>query len=317
MPLAAFRDRPAQWTARFARLLPFFIDAVESWAAAEEAIGPVGYRRLGGLLVGATPEEMVLIERKALIERAAGLPTKLLSASALYEREPELRTGFLGGAFTAAEGDCDPALAVTRFASAARAAGADVRTEVAVQAVKRTGDAVALHTTGGTIRTTRVINATGARLSCLSPASDMRGHPIQLMETVPTKRLVRHLLYAASDKLTLKQRADGRVMIGGGWAAKTGRDGSAEIDDGAARRNLYLATRLVPSLEGVPIAQSWAFEVNGNDSWMPIIDETAPDILALGMPWLGITAGPRLGEIACRWAKGEASASLRREIGCS
>ena len=52
----------------------------------------------------------------------------------------------------------------------------------------------------------------------------MEGHPIQVNVTEAAAPLVRHLLYFAGEKLTLKQTRLGALLIGGGWprAARPG-----------------------------------------------------------------------------------------------
>ncbi|WP_031556237.1 NAD(P)/FAD-dependent oxidoreductase [Parvularcula oceani] len=315
IPFAPFRDRPRAWSERFAALIPFYRSAVEAWRSAEALVGPVGFRTIGALLVASTPQEMQVVRRKAGVERAAGLDVELLDADTLYERAPRLRPGLRGAAFTAGEADCDPALALDRFAAAAGAAGAEFRYGEAVASVLPDGKAFRVRTAKSEVRARRVINATGASLCALGHDLPMGGFPIQLQETAPTRPLIGQLIYSASDRLTLKQRADGSVVIGGGWAAKRAADGSVSVDAEAGRANRDLAADLVPEIASLEVARAWAHEVNGNDSWMPVAEEPVAGLLALSAPWLGLTAGPRLGELACDWARGASADRLQEVIG--
>ncbi len=315
IPFAPFRDRPRAWSERFAALIPFYCSAVEAWRSAEALVGPVGFRNIGALLVASTEEEMQVVRRKAHVERAAGLDVELLDPEALYERAPHLRPGLRGAAYTRGEADCDPSLALSRFAAAAAAAGAEIRYRDAVLSVAPDREAFRVRTQTSEVRARRVVNATGASLCALGHDLPMAGFPIQLQETVPTRPLIGQLIYSASDRLTLKQRADGSVVIGGGWTAKRAADGSVSVDPEAGRANRDLAADLVPEIASLEVARAWAHEVNGNDSWMPVAEEPVAGLLALSAPWLGLTAGPRLGELACDWARGASAARLHEVIG--
>ena len=48
----------------------------------------------------------------------------------------------------------------------------------------------------------------------------VQGFPIQVNVTAPVAPIIKHLVYAAGHRLSLKQTANGTLLIGGGWPAR-------------------------------------------------------------------------------------------------
>jgi glycine/D-amino acid oxidase-like deaminating enzyme len=113
--------------------------------------------------------------------------------------------------------------------------------------------------------------------------------------TEPVAPLIGQLLYAAGDRLTLKQSRHGSFLIGGGWPAR--RDpctGMLQVDAASVVGNLKAAVRLVPDLGGVQLLRTWPAIVNGTPDWRPLLGEV-PQVRGFHMcvvPWLGFTGGP-------------------------
>ena len=111
----------------------------------------------------------------------------------------------------------------------------------------------------------------------------------------PVAPLIYRLIYAACDRLTLKQSQHGSFLIGGGWPAR--RDagtGMLQVDPASVVGNLKVAVRLVPDLGGVQLLRTWPAIVNGTPDWRPILGEV-PRVRGFHMcvvPWLGFTGGP-------------------------
>ena len=108
----------------------------------------------------------------------------------------------------------------------------------------------------GRIEARRVVNCAGAEAGRLAAQIGLDfaidGFPIQVSVTEPVAPLIDHLVYAAGDRLTLKQSHHGGFLIGGGWPARLDETtGRLQVDPKSLAGNLRVALRLVPDLAGV------------------------------------------------------------------
>src|SRR5262249_11773979 len=89
---------------------------------------------------------------------------------------------------------------------------------------------------------------------------------IQLIATEACVPFIPHLVYHATERLTLKQAANGNVIIGGGWqAAIDPTFGRPAVLRDSLRGSLTVATRLVPRLANAMLLRSWA----GRNAYTP------------------------------------------------
>ena len=288
------------WTESYARTIPLLRESIALWSVLGEELGAdleVSIR--GGLLVAENETQLRDIERKASIERAHGLSVEMLSRSALLELAPYVNENLLGGAFCPNEGKANPLLATPAFARAAQARGADIRCRTELLGLERTTSGFRADTSGGVFEATRVVNCAGtyapeiARMVGLDIPID--GYPIQVSITEPVAPLVRHLVYSASEKLSLKQAASGGVMIGGGWPAlQDPVSGRLAVDPASLKANLQVAQAVVPAVSGLQLLRTWVAAVSGSDDWKPVLGKVPgiPGFFMNAVPWLGFTAGP-------------------------
>nr|MBA3347652.1 FAD-binding oxidoreductase [Actinomycetota bacterium] len=119
--------------------------------------------------------------------------------------------------------------------------------------------------------------------------------------------LLRHLVYFAGERLTLKQAVAGSVLIGGGWPSEadpeTGRPG-VSLDSLAA--NLRLARHVVPALAQVRLLRIWTGSCNGTPDHRPILGELegVPGFFVAAFPFLGFTAAPLMGKLVADLSRG-------------
>lgn len=292
------------WARRFAAALPFFVESIALWMAAEKELGvDLEVNKVGGILVAASADQMRLIEAKTRIEQEAGLGTVMLDRHELRRLAPYMNEQLLGGAFCPAEGKANPLAAAPAFADAAARCGARVltRCEVTGISVRRSGYVV--HTAQSEYSAARVVNAAGINAgriaSFVGSPPQIQAYPIQLCVTEPTEPLVHHLVYAAQEKLTLKQTPAGTILIGGGWPSDVDRRGRAQVSVESLSRNLAVALDVVPSLGSINLMRSWAAIVNGTQDWLPVLGELPglPGFFMNYVPWMGFTGGPAGGRI--------------------
>ena len=300
IPHEPFIQYGEQWTEAYAQTIPLLRESISLWSGLGEELGAdleVSIR--GGLLVAENDTQLRDIERKATIERAHGLSVEMLSRAALRNLAPYLNESLPGGAYCATEGKANPLLATPAFARAAAARGADVRVRTELRHLERTRSGFRAETSGGVFEARRVVNCAGtdaprvARMVGLSIPID--GYPIQVSITEPVAPLVPHLVYSASEKLSLKQAASGGVLIGGGWPARYDPiGGRLAVDPASLRANLQVAQAVVPAVSRLRLLRTWPGVVSGSEDWKPVLGEApgVPGFFMNVVPWLGFTAGP-------------------------
>lgn len=308
IPHDPFMELGDDWARRFSAIIPLLQDSIALWERAGEETGEdLEIRTPGGILIADTDAQMRDLDRKAQIERAAGLEPEILSPADLRDRMPYLSTRLAGGLFCAGEGKANPLISGPAFARSAARNGADIRRGVRVRHIEREDGQYAVHTDHDVFRTRHLINAAGAAVSEISEMLGMRldvqKFPIQLSVTEPAEPFIHHLVYSAGQKLTLKQTPLGTVLIGGGWEADLDSQGRPVVNPDSLARNLGVALGAVPDLGSLNLIRTWAAFVNGNASWMPIIGEPAPGYYVSYVPWIGFTAGPMAGRIAADMAQ--------------
>ncbi len=183
----------------------------------------------------------------------------------------------IGGIYYPIEGKANPLLAAPSFAAAAMRAGATILTHTALTGLAvRTGGGFDAATTRGQIRARRVVDCAGAEAGAIARMVGLElpieAYPIQTSVTEPTAPLVRHLLYAAGEKLSLKQNRRGQLLIGGGWDARLDGAGRPVADMNSLVGNMQVRSGRA-GLANVAILRTWAAIVNGTADWKPLLGE--------------------------------------------
>jgi sarcosine oxidase subunit beta len=263
-------------------------------------IGPdLGVQITGGLIVAETDEQMRVIERKVQLEREYGLPIDMLDRASLREIAPYVSDRMVGGAFCPIEGKANPLLATACIVRASEKLGARIRTHTRLDSLERDGSGFRAITSAGPIVARRVVDCAGADAGRVARMVGVdlpiEGHAIQVSVTEKIAPLVRHLVYFAGEKLSLKQTSVGSVLIGGGWPAHVdAASGLLFVDQHSLAANLAIALRVVPRLGDVSLLRTWPAIVNGTADWKPIVGEVprVPGFYLAMFPWMGFTAGP-------------------------
>lgn len=299
IPYPEFTGKGRAWAETFAPVLPMMMRSIELWKTLDEDLGEtVGFAQTGGVIAARTAGQMQAIARKAELERRHGVETQMLDGPALRRLAPYLSATTIGGAWCPPEGKADPLVATLALARAARRHGARILTDTAVLGLERDRAGFRVQLAREALRAGQVINAAGAdagRIAAMLGVDvPVEGFPLQVSVTEPAAPLVRHLVYSAAGKLTLKQMSNGSCVIGGGWPSHSRQDGRLSVDDAALAANLALAAETVPALAAARVVRTWTATVNGTADWRPLIGEV-PGVkgfyLAL-FPWMGFTAGP-------------------------
>jgi len=291
------------WARAYAPCLRLLTDSLTLWQGLSDRVGEdLQVKLAGGLVVARTEAQMQAIAAKARIEADAGVETVVLSKSDLQAIAPYLADDAIGAGFCAREGKANPLRATPAIAAAAERAGAKIHRHTTVTAIEAGPDGYAVSTDKGQVQATRVVNAAGAAAGqiagMLGLTLGIDGFPLQVTVTEPMAATIPHLIYSAAGKLSLKQVANGGLVIGGGWPAA--RRGTGLVTDPRSLTgNMGMAAGVVPAMAGVRALRSWTAWVNGTPDWRPILGEAPglPGFFLALFPWVGFSAGPMTARI--------------------
>jgi glycine/D-amino acid oxidase-like deaminating enzyme len=306
-----FAAQGEAWARRYLPAVPFYIESMALWRELGDTLGAdLEVAQDGGIVVAETQSDMRLLAAKATFERSAGLPLELLDARTLRDRAPYISGRAVGGLFCPLEGKANPLKTAPALADAARRLGARILEGHEVLGIRADGRDYSVETAGGSLRAPRLVNAagtdTGRVAAMLGGRLEVKGFPIQLGATEPLSPLIGHLVYSASAMLTLKQNRRGTVLIGGGWPATHDARRRPQPSRQSLLANLRSALDTVPGLAGAHIVRTWAAEVNGNDSWLPLLGELpgTPGAFINYVPWMGFSGAPAAGRIVASLVQG-------------
>lgn len=293
------------WVAEFARTLPFFIEAIELWKRlAAELPGDIELRCPGGIMVAETERQMQLLHDKVALERSQGLNVEMIGGAELRRRAPYLAPHLLGASFCPDEGMANALAAVTALADGARVAGAQFMLHARVERIEAAGRGWRVETSSGAVPCERVVIAAGAGSAGITATAGvtlpLEQRVIQMIATEPCAPFVEHLVYHVEERLTLKQVANGNLLIGGGWEAA--RDAVFQrpfVLHESMRGSLALAQRIVPRLGEASVIRSWAgpnvYTPDGRPMLGAVPDH--PGLFLAVCNTYGFTLGPHCGRL--------------------
>lgn len=322
IPSHEFLEKGEEWAKNFAPALKLMQTSIAMWAELGKELGvDLEYSQHGGLLVAETDQQMRDIERKVKIERTQGIAVEMLSREDLRHEAPYISDDMIGGSYCPDEGKANSLLATPALARAAVRHGARILTRTILHSIETTREGFCATTTMGEISARRVVNSAGAdagQIAALVGVNiDIEGYPIQVNITERSAPSIRHLLYFAGNRLTLKQTKNGGFMIGGGWPSRFDpRTGWPTIDPDSVRGNMRAAVSVVPTLRDVRLLRIWPAIVNGTSDWRPVLGEV-PGVRGFFMnmfPWMGFTAGPMAARIVADLVLGRKPSMDIREI---
>lgn len=303
IPNEPFTVHGEAWTATFAPTVRLMLASIALWRGLGAEIGAdLEVDTPGGLVVAFDDAQMRGLVRKTQIEATQGLTGEILSRADLDAVAPYVSARAIGGVRYPVEGKANPLIAVPAILRAAKRRGAMVSTGTALTGLApRAGGGFDVATSRGPIHARRIVDCAGAEAGAIARMVGLElpieAFPIQTSVTEPTAPLVRHLLYAAGEKLSVKQNRKGSILIGGGWDARLDPLGRPVADMRSLVDNMKVAVAVVPALAGVRLLRTWAAIVNGTADWKPLLGEAprVPGFFLCFFPWMGFTAGPVVG----------------------
>jgi glycine/D-amino acid oxidase-like deaminating enzyme len=239
------------------------LEAVELWQNLTSDLGErAGYVRTGGWRVAFTDEEVALLEELVTRQKEAGIPVEIVPQPRLQTEAPALGRGVIAASYCPLDGYANPLTATLAVAS--RAADAGVRffehTQVSELGFNRHWMVRALALS---VQAERLILCTGAwvralleQLGCDAPVTT------DINQLAITDRMLPVLPFVvthAMGRLTLKQFANGTIMIGGGWQGSGSLlESKKEVNAANLFHNVGLAVQAVPAIGSAQLVRAWA-----------------------------------------------------------
>lgn len=273
--------RPGQGTAvDVEQLLPLQKSASTLWNTLDETVPGLGLNRCGGLMVAETEEQVHALITKHRWERAAGIPTEVLSGDEARQALPLLGPSIRAATWCQWDGFAEPDLAGPALLRQAAAEGASVHPSTPVIGLTRESDVWTVGTNGGTWIAPAVVDVAGP---WMAPIAAMAGISLDLVPTSlqmhalkAAPRTLEVLVQHVGEGMSIKQDRTGRLVLGGGWPAGAFHDSeTAPSRPDSTTGNLEQVRRLLPALGQNPLVDTWTGPVLTTPDEMPVIGELA------------------------------------------
>ena len=298
-----------------AALVPYAIRAWKMWMNTDTWLGHgVLATSAPGLSLAFTESEKVLLQQRAAARREYGAQIDLLDRDAALAVEPGLNPAMLQAAYCATDGFASAYLTGRAFHAALREAGVHIFEQTPVTRIERVAGMYQVYGPNDAIRidATRLVMAGGVWLEPLLAMLGIR-IPVKTLvnQLIVTERMppvMKSVLSIANGLLSMKQFANGSVLIGGGWQGIGDRErGGVETVPDNLIGNLRLAQHVIPALAKARVARIWlGLEAETADA-MPMIGALpgSPDAWVIGCVHSGYTSGPYMGKLLAQAMLGE------------
>ncbi|HVF64290.1 MAG TPA: FAD-binding oxidoreductase [Casimicrobiaceae bacterium] len=282
-------------------LMPYALRGHAWWARAGDA---VGFQRTGGYTLAFNDREASLLHERMTLKREAGAPIEFVSPADVRAREPALSENIVAASYCGEDGHADSTQTGIYLRRLLREADIDLRAHAGARAIDASDGGFRVHTHDGELVGKRLLIACGAwtpKVTAMLGVTMPIGSRVNMVTvTEPGPRRLHAGIGHATGLLTLKQKANGTFLIGGGWQGRGSPDeGRGEISAETLLQNLRLARHAVPALAQTRIVRSWTgFEAFVPDHY-PLAGALpgVPDAYVLACVRGGYTIGPCIGPL--------------------
>ena len=283
-------------------LLPLALESQLLWIdfarELEAAAGiSVNYRDEGTLVVALNRDDAAQLHHSYEFQKGLVLDLHWLSAAEARQREPHLKPGIAAAVWSPRDHQVENRDLGRALAIAARGAGVELVEHCAVREVLfKGGRATGVVTERGQEPVDVVVLAAGAwsreiggiPAAYLPPVRPIKGQMLAL-QMDPAAPLLRHVVWLP--RAYLAPRNDGRLLIG---ATVEERGFDNRLTAGGMLALLEGAWRAVPSIEELPIAETWVGFRPGSRDDAPMLGPSGIDglVVATGHHRNGILLTP-------------------------
>ncbi len=200
--------------------IPLMIACTRLWQGLEaELEADIEWRQGGILYLADTDAGMAKYEAWLEHARTYQLDSRKVSGAEAAELLPGMTHSWIGGIYTASDGQADPVKTTSAFATAARRLGAEIRTGCIVEAIETAGGAVTgLRSEAGEIEARTVLVAAGAWSARLLRTLGIDLPQLRIRSTVlRTNRVPEKTAIGVwCPTFGFRQRRDGAFNVGAG-----------------------------------------------------------------------------------------------------
>src|SRR5947207_1886636 len=274
------------------RLWPDFAREVE----AASGISPE-YRDEGTIVVALNRDDAAQLRHSYEFQKGLGLDLTWLNAAEAREKEPHLKPGIAAAVGSPRDHQVENRQLGRALALAARRAGVEINENCAVREITCTaGRATGIVSERGRDPADIVVLAAGAwsrEIGGIPPAHLPPVRPIKgqmlAVQMDPTAPLLRHVLWLPRGYLV--PRNDGRLIVG---ATVEERGFDDRLTAGGIFALIEGAWRAVPTIEELPIAETWVGLRPGSRDDAPMLGPSGLDrlVVATGHHRNGILLTP-------------------------
>ncbi|MEM1342999.1 MAG: FAD-dependent oxidoreductase [Pseudomonadota bacterium] len=275
-----------------------------------------GYVESRYLKVAFTEEALEEAERRVAILRQQGFAhEEVIGQDAVRRLLPAANPAILGALHVAGDGAAQPYRTTQAFRRRAEALGARIQEASPVTGLTRRGTDWRVEMPGGALTAPILVNtagAWGARIAALTGETiPLEAHAPMLAVTQPVAPFVDAVVGLLDGALSLKQYANGTVLLGGGVRGRAYPDENAtELDLKGVGRFLSAAFRVFPHLRNAPINRLWAGIEGYTPDGLPVIGRGHAEgvVHAFGFSAHGFQLAPAAGQVVADLAMGCAPA---------
>ena len=283
------------------KLMPYALKGHREW---ERMGAAVGFHKTGGYTLAFTQREEELLQERQYLKAKAGAPIEFVSLKSLRKAEPGLSDKVRAASFCPDDGYANASLTGQYYRARLTDAAVEYRENSPVIRIENGSDGFVLQTPSGQFCSKRLLLAAGA---WLKPVAAMLGVELPVNVRINTVSVTERIapmfstvIGHATGLLTMKQKPNGTVLIGGGWQGSgTPQQGRGEVLAESVMSNLALAQFALPVLRSARVLRSWTgFEANVPDFYplagaLPGVENA----FVLGCVRGGYTIGPCIGKL--------------------
>jgi glycine oxidase len=292
-------------------LLPLALESQRLWPEfareleAASGISPE-YRDDGTLAIALNRDDAETLRHSYEFQRGLGLELEWLNAAEARRLEPHLKPGIAAAVLSRRDHQVENRNLGRALAVAARGAGVAVHEHCAVREVVVSGNrAAGIITERGEEPADVVVLAAGAWSREIAgipsahrpPVRPIKGQMMAL-QMDPAAPLVRHVIWAP--RAYIVPRNDGRLIIG---ATVEERGFDASLTAGGLFALIEGAWRAIPTIEELPIAETWVGFRPGSRDDAPMLGPSGVDglVIATGHHRNGILLTPVSADVVSRY----------------
>lgn len=255
------------------------------------------YDTIGTIWIAADDEEMQEVARKCAVYRQYDVPAEILNAEALRKVEPNLNPALAGGLLVPRDAVLNASRVAVHLLDQAVQRSAELVNKTAMAIGNGRVD---LHD-GSMLAGTRIVNATGADASDLTPGLPIRKRKGHLAIADSCPGYVSHQLVElgylkgagsiAGDSIAfnVQPRRNSQMLIGS--SRQYDAEGS-EVEAAILHRMMDRARQYLPGVDKLSLLRSWTGFRSATPDKLPLIGPYPDDptiFLATGHEGLGIT----------------------------